>query len=120
MPGTRLPRHAVVRIAVAAALLMFVGCGGTSVEEFEDQLWEEIKGEFITASKPDCPKNAKVEDGQSFTCNFSYRSLATKPSTPGDPTPLPDPTDPAEAPEYIDKKVDVTVKGDEFSWKVKE
>lgn len=105
MVGIRLR---TVCLGASVAALALVGCGTTSVADFEQQLWDSIKEEIPTAAKPDCPADAKVEDGQSFTCEIQITEVSVDPANPAKPA----------APKAQFREVEVAIEGDEFRWEI--
>jgi hypothetical protein len=85
--------------------MALAGCGTPSVADFEQQLWDNVREEIPTAAKPDCPADAKIEDGQSFTCTMQVTEVGV-PAAPGG-TPKT---------EFESVDVDVTIEGDSFRW----
>jgi hypothetical protein len=96
------------RATVAAVLLGLAGCASTSVADVEDRLWSSIKEEIPAAAKPDCPADARIEDGQSFTCEIQITEVGFDPTNPGK----------AATPKAVYRDVDVTVEGDMLNWEV--
>lgn len=87
----------------SAALVL--GACGSSGADIEQTLWDDIRNEIPAAAKPDCPADAALDDGSSFTCEIQITEVLVDPANPGKI-------------KQAYREVDVTVVGDQLQWEI--